>query len=122
MKNIKNTVTLEFLCQGLPRQFLDYMNYCRRLGFEENPDYAYLINLFQNFMKELEYEDDGQFDWVLQRIKVEEKIKRDAEMQKNITALQGIKQTNASNKGFNQKLLEQLEQEQKKAAEEEINK
>jgi len=37
----------------------------------------------------------------LQRIKVEEKIKRDAEMQKNITALQGIKQTNASNKGFN---------------------
>lgn len=73
-------------------------------------------------MKELEYEDDGQFDWVLQRIKVEEKIKRDAEMQKNIIALQGIKQTNASNKGFNQKLLEQLEQEQKKAAEEEINK
>jgi|LauGreDrversion4_2_1035121.scaffolds.fasta_scaffold235146_1 hypothetical protein len=56
------------------------MNYCRRLGFEENPDYNYLINLFQTFMKELSYEDDGQFDWVIQRQKIEEKIKRDEEI------------------------------------------
>jgi len=35
------------------------MNYCRRLGFEENPDYNYLKNLFTSFMKELDYEDDG---------------------------------------------------------------
>ena len=65
MKHIKNSVTLEFLCQGLPRQFLDYMYKCRRLGFEENPDYQSLINIFQDFMKELQYEDDGQFDWVI---------------------------------------------------------
>jgi casein kinase 1 len=41
------------------------MTYVRRLGFEENPDYTYLRSLFENFMKELEYEDDGQFDWVI---------------------------------------------------------
>lgn len=46
MKHMKNKVTLEFLCQNLPPQFLDFMNYSRRLGFEENPDYDYLINLF----------------------------------------------------------------------------
>jgi hypothetical protein len=31
-------------------------------------------------MKELSYEDDGQFEWVIQRQKIEEKIKRDEEI------------------------------------------
>ena len=66
------------------------MNYCRRLGFEENPDYNFLINLFQSFMKELSYEDDGHFDWVTQRQKIEEKIKRDEEIQRNMAALKSI--------------------------------
>ena len=66
------------------------MNYCRRLGFEENPDYNYLINLFQSFMKELSYEDDGQFDWVIQRQKIEEKIKREEEIARNMAALKSI--------------------------------
>jgi hypothetical protein len=121
MKHLKSKTTLEFLCQGLPPQFLEYMNYCRRLGFEENPDYNYLINLFQSFMKELSYEDDGQFDWVTQRQKIEEKIKRDEEIQRNMAALKSIQQTTASTKGFNQKMLAQLEEEQRKQAEEEIN-
>ena len=121
MKHLKSKTTLEFLCQGLPPQFLEYMNYCRRLGFEENPDYNYLINLFQSFMKELSYEDDGQFDWVTQRQKIEEKIKRDEEIQRNMAALKSIQQTTASTKGFNQKMLAQLEEEQRKQAEEEMN-
>lgn len=122
MKHLKTKTTLEFLCQGLPPQFLDYMNYCRRLGFEENPDYNYLKNLFTSFMKELDYEDDGQYDWVIQRVKIEEKIKRDEEIQKNMAALKSMKQTNASSKGYNQKMLAQLEEEQRKQAEEELNK
>ncbi len=65
VKHSKITCTLEHLCNGLPHQFFEYMTYVRRLGFEENPDYAYCINLFQGFMKNLDYEDDGQFDWVL---------------------------------------------------------
>jgi hypothetical protein len=62
-------------------------------------------------MKELEYEDDGQYDWVIHRTKIEEKIKRDEEIQKNMAAMKSIKQTNPSAKGFNQKMLAQLEEE-----------
>lgn len=72
-------------------------------------------------MKELSYEDDGQFDWVTQRQKIEEKIKRDEEIQRNMAALKSMQQTTSSTKGFNQKMLAQLEEEQRKQAEEEMN-
>ena len=57
--------TVEHLCHGLPPQFADYMTYCRRLGFEENPDYEYLKGLFQGLMKDMSYEDDGVYEWTL---------------------------------------------------------
>ena len=43
--------------------FLEYMKYCRNLKFEQEPDYKYLIELFENKFKELGYEDDGTFEW-----------------------------------------------------------
>lgn len=65
------TCTLEHLCQGLPSCFLEYMSYCRRLGFEENPDYAYLKSLFEQFMKDMSYEDDGVYEWTLAKQRIE---------------------------------------------------
>lgn len=58
-------------------------------------------------MKELNYEDDGDFDWILKKQAVEDKIKREEEIQKNMLALKNIQTTSASNKGLglNQKLL-----------------
>jgi casein kinase 1 len=47
------------------------MNYCRRLGFEENPDYAYLKSLFEGLMKDMNYEDDGVYEWTLVRQRIE---------------------------------------------------
>jgi casein kinase 1 len=48
------------------------MTYCRRLGFEENPDYAYLKSLFEGLMKDLGYEDDGVYEWTLAKIRIEQ--------------------------------------------------
>ena len=33
---------LEILCKGFPDHFINYLNYCRSLKFEDKPDYGYL--------------------------------------------------------------------------------
>jgi len=38
--------SLEELCQNVPREFYDFMVYCRRLQFEEEPKYKYCTGLF----------------------------------------------------------------------------
>jgi serine/threonine protein kinase len=34
------------LCQNIPNCFLEYLQYCRKLKFDETPDYEYLKSLF----------------------------------------------------------------------------
>lgn len=41
------------------------MNYVRKLGFEEAPDYDFLRELFSKVLKTLGEADDGVFDWML---------------------------------------------------------
>jgi len=41
------------------------MNYVRKLGFEEAPDYDFLRELFSKVLKTLGEPDDGVFDWML---------------------------------------------------------
>ena len=65
VKNAKLTCTLAHLCQGLPQVFGEYMTYCRRLEFDEKPDYAHLRGLLQGLFVDMGYEDDAQYDWVL---------------------------------------------------------
>ena len=46
-------------------EFAIYMNYVRKLGFEETPDYDFLRELFSKVLKAAGEEDDGMFDWVV---------------------------------------------------------
>lgn len=41
------------------------MNYVRKLGFEEVPDYEFLRELFTKVLKTLGEPEDGVFDWML---------------------------------------------------------
>lgn len=41
------------------------MNYVRKLGFEENPDYDFLRELFSKVLKTTGDQDDGIYDWML---------------------------------------------------------
>lgn len=41
------------------------MNYVRKLGFEENPDYDFLRELFSKVLKTTGDQDDGVYDWML---------------------------------------------------------
>ena len=44
----KLETSIHELCSGLPNEFKEYMKYCRKLEFSENPDYDYLMTLFEN--------------------------------------------------------------------------
>ncbi|KAH7106232.1 kinase-like protein [Auriculariales sp. MPI-PUGE-AT-0066] len=60
----KQTTPISDLCEGFPEEFAIYMNYVRKLGFEETPDYDFLRELFSKVLKANGEEDDGMFDWV----------------------------------------------------------
>jgi len=78
----KQTTPIEELCEGFPgknapyrflrfhsmsplEEFAIYMNYVRKLGFEEAPDYDFLRELFTKVLKTLGEPDDGVFEWML---------------------------------------------------------
>ncbi|KIY72407.1 kinase-like protein [Cylindrobasidium torrendii FP15055 ss-10] len=61
----KQTTPIGELCEGFPEEFAIYMNYVRKLGFEETPDYDFLRDLFSKVLKTLGEPEDGVFDWML---------------------------------------------------------
>ncbi|KAI0273331.1 kinase-like domain-containing protein [Gloeopeniophorella convolvens] len=61
----KQTTPIKELCEGYPEEFGIYLNYVRKLGFEETPDYEFLRELFAKVMKNNNDIDDGVYDWNL---------------------------------------------------------
>jgi casein kinase 1 len=55
----------DLLTKIIPEEFAIYMNYVRKLGFEENPDYDFLRELFTKVLKTTGEQDDGVYDWML---------------------------------------------------------
>lgn len=46
-------------------EFGIYLNYVRKLGFEETPDYDFLRELFAKVLKNINEPEDGVYDWNL---------------------------------------------------------
>jgi len=44
-------VPIEELCNNQPDEFKEFMHYCRGLSFTQDPDYGYIIGLFEGCMK-----------------------------------------------------------------------
>ncbi|TFK76313.1 CK1/CK1/CK1-G protein kinase [Pluteus cervinus] len=61
----KQTTPIKELCEGFPEEFGIYLNYVRKLGFEETPDYDFLRELFTKVLKNNGDVEDGVFDWNL---------------------------------------------------------
>ncbi|CAA93775.3 Casein kinase I isoform delta [Caenorhabditis elegans] len=59
----KISTRVDDLCAGYPEAFAQYLNYCRSLGFEEQPDYGYLRNLFRTLFHRQQFCYDYVFDW-----------------------------------------------------------
>ena len=63
--DIKSGTSLEELCKGFPEEFSIYLNYCKSLKFEDQPDYTYIKRIFKTLQVRLNYETDNLFDWVI---------------------------------------------------------
>ncbi|CAD6974187.1 unnamed protein product [Tilletia controversa] len=61
----KQSTPIKELCEGFPEEFGIYLNYVRKLGFEETPDYEFLRELFTKVLKNSGEQEDGVFDWDL---------------------------------------------------------
>ncbi|KAI7862838.1 kinase-like domain-containing protein [Spinellus fusiger] len=61
----KQTTSVKDLCEGYPEEFGIYLQYARRLGFEETPDYDFMRGLFDKALKNASDTDDGIYDWML---------------------------------------------------------
>lgn len=50
---------------GYAEEFGIYLNYVRKLGFEETPDYDFLRELFTKVLKSSGEVEDGVYDWMM---------------------------------------------------------
>ena len=48
---VKMCTSLDKLCEGIPRCFRSYLEYCRQLKYDEEPDYDKLLNMFDEDAK-----------------------------------------------------------------------
>jgi serine/threonine protein kinase len=51
----KLMVSTEKLCESLPKCFYLYLDYCKKLKYEEKPNYNYLRDLFIDYAKDMNY-------------------------------------------------------------------
>jgi serine/threonine protein kinase len=65
----KMKTSLAALCEGLPREFLSYMQKVRQLRFDEKPNYPHLRGLFIQLMVRMDFAYDYRFDWVVRQEK-----------------------------------------------------
>ena len=70
----KKKISAGELCASLPQQFEEYIKYVRNLGYEEDPDYNFLKNIFLNILKNNNFEFDYYYDWDKKTLKSEEII------------------------------------------------
>ena len=55
------------MCAGYPDQFANYINYCRKLSFEEQPNYLYLRRQFRDLYTRCNFKFDHILDWTIQK-------------------------------------------------------
>ena len=73
---IKKSYTSKKLCKGLPEEIAKYLDYCRGLLFEEDPNYNYLRSLFETILTRIGQKNDLRFLWISKK-NVNQRIKRD---------------------------------------------
>lgn len=54
------------LFPNVPYEFILYLQYCRNLHYDEDPNYRYLKNIFINLFKLHGFEYDYEYDWCIE--------------------------------------------------------
>ena len=51
------------LCAGLPKEFVEYIDYCKDLEYGQKPDYTMLKNIFLRILRKIKEKFDYIYDW-----------------------------------------------------------
>lgn len=65
ISRVKQATPIELLCKDHPKEFADYLNYCRSLRFDAKPDYTYLRRIFRELFFRENFQLDLIYDWSL---------------------------------------------------------
>ena len=69
IKKKKIETTLEELCKGYPPEFKEYMEYCRSLSFEQDPDFRHMVGLFEKCLMRHNFDNKIlDFTWKQNRL------------------------------------------------------
>ena len=63
IQELKTSISSETLCKDYPKEFYDYLEYCRSLVFEEQPEYEQLRKQFKELYVKKGYGYDNVYDW-----------------------------------------------------------
>ncbi|CAF0795513.1 unnamed protein product [Adineta steineri] len=95
---------LESLCINMPNEFSQYLQYCRKLEFTDEPNYQYLLELFDDLFVRHAFVRDYIYDWNLIRFRHESKAisinNESLPMINNNTIEQAITLTNKRSKSL----------------------
>ena len=58
-------IYIQVLCKNFPCEFVNYLNYCRSLRFEDRPDYSYLRRSLKDLFFREAFQYDFVFDWTI---------------------------------------------------------
>ena len=64
IKKLKQGLATNTICQGLPKEFAQFLDYCHKLRFEQRPDYNYLKTLMRQVFRKYKFVYDLDFAWV----------------------------------------------------------
>ena len=81
---IKRDIQSKDLCKDCPEEFQKYIDYVRKLEYEQDPDYDMLKNLFKDILKQYEFEFDYYYDWSTNETIFDYKIFDNNDENKNI--------------------------------------
>ncbi len=62
---LKMSTATSSLCQGLLPELKLFLDYVRKLSFDERPDYGLLRGMFLEVLEARNLENDGVFDWMM---------------------------------------------------------
>lgn len=63
LKRIKVAARPEDLCRGMPDEFEEFLRYCRKLKFAEQPDYRHWIDQFRGLAKSRGFPESDGLVW-----------------------------------------------------------
>jgi hypothetical protein len=55
----------EQICKNYPKECILFLNYCRKLSFDNRPDYNYLRYLFRYLLYQKSDQYDYEYDWII---------------------------------------------------------